>query len=102
MQMNPKIKMKFVLRRRHVTRFFFSCFLSKILKKKKKEKLFQPKVHKMVVDDWQRPLSNSRAFLIGQALLQMQGPHVTKKKDRILVKDLIGSNFLNENERKHG
>jgi len=53
----------------------------------------------MVVDDWQRPLSNSRAFLIGQALLQMQGPHVTKKKDRILVKDLIGSNFLNENEK---
>lgn len=53
-----------------------------------KKKLFQPKVHEMVVDYWQR--SNSWTFLIAQALLQMQGPHVTKKKERILVNDLIG------------
>ena len=85
-QMNPKIKLKFVLRRRHETRFCFFMYslLSKILKKN----LFQPKVHEMVVDDWHR--SSSWAFSIGQALLQMQGPHVTKKKDRILVNDLIG------------
>ena len=78
--------MKFVLRRRHETRFCFFMYslLSKILKKK----FFQPKVHEMVVDDWQR--SNSWAFLIGQALLQMHGPHVSKKKDQILVNDLIG------------
>ena len=30
------------------------------------------------------------------------GPNVIKKKHRILVKDLISSNFLNANERKYG